>query len=477
MRRPALAILPLLALAGCRVGPDYQPPKTDVPDAYRFTLDGATGDADAAWWTAFNDPALVTLVEEALRNNRDVRVAALRVEEFAARVGIARSDKFPQVAYGADAAREQISREAGAGKSPSADRVVDVFSANLNVGWELDLWGRVARAEEAARADLLAQVETRRAVVLTLVTAVATSYTALLSLDEQLRIAHQSVETREKTLELFELQLSGGIISRLELEQVRSELERTRATIPTIERNIALVENSLSVLLARPPGPIERTSLDAVSLPAIPAGVPSELLRQRPDLRASEQRLVAANARFGQAIADFYPRLQLTGLLGVASDDLSNLATSSAGIYQLAASVAGPIFTAGRLEGQRDAAEAASRGALEQYLQDILTALRESEDSLVTLSTTRSEFEVQGRQVDALASYAALAQQRYDNGFVGYLEVLDAERDLFDARLQSARLHASLYAASIGVYKAFGGGWIDRADALTSESSEPSETP
>lgn len=465
------AVLVGLGLAtgpmACTVGPDYQPPEVTSPESYRFALDEAVGDTDGKWWEGFNDPALTSLIEEALRANYDVRIAASRIEEFAARVGIVHSAGLPQIGYSAEAGQEQISREIGLGKTPGVDRVSDYYNANLNVGWELDLWGRVRRAEESARADLLAQVETRRGVVLTIVADVATSYVVLLSLDEQLDIARQSVETWEQTLELFELQLSGGVISKLELAQVQSQYQRTLATIPAIEREIALVENSLSVLLGRPPGPIERGStISKLTPPPIPAGVPSDLLRQRPDLRASEQKLISANAAIGQAIAEFYPRISLTGVLGLASDDLSNFVTSSASLYQIAASIAGPIYTAGRLQGQRDAAEAATQAALDAYLLDILTALRESEDALVVHSTSRDELDAQSRQVEALETYSSLAKTRYDNGYVGYLEVLDAERDLFDARLQNVRLRGSEIASVIGVYKAFGGGWIGEAEAI-----------
>ncbi|MEM7755718.1 MAG: efflux transporter outer membrane subunit, partial [Planctomycetota bacterium] len=454
-----------MCLGACTVGPDYTLPVVPTAETWRVGAAGEAGAADRAWWGLFQDPALDALIDEAVRNNYDIQVAAARVEEFAARVGITRSAAFPQISYGADAGRSQISREIGGGKSPTADRVSDFFNANLNVGWELDLWGRIRRSEEAARAELLSAEEARRGVVLTLVTSVANGYIGLRSLDEQLTIARQSLQTRADTVELFELQFSKGVISQLEVAQVRSEFERTAASIPALERDIALLENSLSVLLGRAPGPIQRgRAVGDLAFPPIPAGLPSDLLRQRPDLLAAEQDLIAANARIGAAIAEFYPRLSLTGLFGVASDDLSNIAMTSATLYDAAASVVGPIFTAGLLEGQVDAAEAAERGALAGYIQSILTALREAEDALITRSTTDAEAAAQSRQVDALRSYAGLARQRYDNGFVGYLEVLDADRDLFDAELQRVQLLANRYVAVINIYKAFGGGWVDVAD-------------
>ncbi len=464
------ALVLATALAGCTVGPDYAPPEVEVPVDWRFATGETLGDVDVLWWRGFGDPVLDALVEEALRNNYDVRIAAGRVEEFAARVGITRSAAFPQITYDAAAGRSQISREIGAGAA-GADRVSDFFNANLNVGWELDAWGRIRRATEAARADVLAAEESRRAVVLTLVTAVATSYVGLRSLDEQIEIARDALGTRAETLELFELQLASGVISELEVAQIRSEFERTAASIPAIERDIALLENSLSVLLGRPPGPIERgRTIAEFALPGIPAGLPADLLRRRPDLVGAEQTLVAANARIGVAVAERYPRIALTGVLGVASDDLSSLVSTSAVLYEAAAAVAGPIFTAGRVEGEIDAAEARARQALDAYVQAVLTALREAEDALVGVTTTSAEIDAQGRQVDALAQYADLAQLRYDNGYVGYLSVLDADRDLFDAQLRAVRLRASLAAAVVNVYKAFGGGWVLEAQDVADDA-------
>ncbi|MEM1329570.1 MAG: efflux transporter outer membrane subunit [Planctomycetota bacterium] len=462
----------LVMLAGCTVGPDYEQPEVaQIPESFRFEPEQTLGDADTEWWREFGDPVLEGLIDEALRNNYDVRIAAARVEEFAARVGITRSAAFPQVEYGAGGERSQNSRELAAGRAPGAERISDFFNANLNVGWELDLWGRIRRSEEAAIAQLLSAEESRRGVILTLVTGVATGYVGLRSLDEQLAIAQERLETRKETLDLFELRAERGVISDLEVAQVRSEYERTATTIPQIEREIAQLENSLSVLLGRAPGPIPRGArIDSILIPAVPPGVPAELLRRRPDLRAAEQDLVAANALVGAAVAEFYPRVSLTGLFGFASDDLSDLLSSSASIYNLAANIAGPIFTAGRLEGQVDAAEAATDAALNTYINAILVAFRETEDALVVLRTTRDELEAQTRQVDALAAYTELAELRYDNGYVDYIEVLDAERDLFDTRLENTRLQADRIASVIGVYKALGGGWVEIAETTSNRA-------
>ena len=467
------ALATALTIPACTVGPTYEPPDIQTPDTFRFATEGVLDATDTKWWSAFNDPILDDLINEALQSNLDVRIAASRVDEFAARIGIQRSAAFPQIDADASAARTQNSREAGIGAT-GGPRVSEFFEANLNVGWELDIFGRVRRATDAAIADTLAAEEVRRGIILSLVTSVATSYIGLLSLDQQLAISQQKLQTRQDTLELFELQFEKGVISRLELAQIRSELERTAATIPQLQREIAILENALSVLLGRPPGTIDRApSLATLSTPPVPAGLPSELLTRRPDLREAQANLIAANERIGLAVANFYPRFALTASMGLASSDLTNLFDLSATTYTLAAGVAAPLFTAGLLENQLNVAQAQEQQALDIYRATVLTALRESEDALVTRTTTIEESAAQQRQTQALAEYADLAQRRYDNGFVGYLEVLDAERDLFDAELQQTRLQASLLSSLIAIYKSFAGGWVTLAEHTADQPPSP----
>jgi multidrug efflux system outer membrane protein len=473
-KRTQLALLAgvLAHVVACTVRPEYDRPAVAQPDAFRFSTTDALGETDIEWWSLFEDQTLDDLIDEALRNNLDVRIAASRVDEFAARIGITRSAAFPQVTAGADAGRMQNSREIGVGKA-GGERISDFFNANLNAGWELDVFGRIRRATDAAVADTLSAEETRRGVILSLVTSVATSYIGLRSLDAQLELSRSKLATRARTVELFEAQFDKGVISQLELAQVRSEYERTAATIPAIERDIALLENSLSVLLGRPPGAIERgRSIHTLGQPPIPAGLPSDLLTRRPDLRAAEQQVIGANERVGVAIADFYPRFSLTASLGLASDELSNLFDNSATTYSLAGGVLAPLFTAGLLENQLGVAEAQLQQSIESYRLAVLTALRESEDALVTRATTDAEAAAQSRQVEALARYAELANHRYDNGYVGYLEVLDAERDLFDAELAQVRLRAERHASIIAIYKAFGGGWVALAERVAEQPEE-----
>ena len=449
----------LLLTAGCTFGPDYARPDIDMPDAYRISTGQAAELANTAWWSLFDDPILDRMIETALRNNKDVRLAAERVLEFAARVDISRAGLYPQLGYQAAAGR---SKSNVPGRGQSTD---DNFLATLNVGWELDVWGRVQKATEAERARLLAAEEGRRSVILSLVSSVATSYIRLLNLDEQLRIARKTVYSRRETLRLFQLQFQGGVVSELEVSQVRSELELARTLVPQIEREIALLENSLSILLGQNPGPITRSrNFNKLSLPPVPAGLPSELLERRPDIRAAEQQLVAANALIGVARTQYFPTISLTGLFGFVSDELSDLFDSSSDIWGYDAGLLGPIFDGGRIAGNIRATEAAQRQAVIAYQQAVQTAFREVDDALIQNRKAREIVTARKRQLDALRDYARLALLRYDEGQVSYIEVLDSERRLFDAELSYAINRGDVYIALVNVYKSMGGGWVAKAE-------------
>jgi len=360
---------------------------------------------------------------------------------------------------------------------PGTPATNNFYSLDLGVSFELDLWGRLRRGTEAARADLLAVEENRRTVILTLVSAVATAYVNLLNLDRQLEISRETVRSRAESLRIFDLRFKGGTISELELQQLRSEYETALATIPAVEKQIAQQENSLSVLLGRNPGPIARGgTLQKLVLPEVPAGLPSEVLERRPDIRQAEQQLVAANARIGVAKAAFFPTISLTGLLGVASADLSNLFSSDARTWSFAGSVNQPIFTGGTLTGQLQVSEAQQKQALYYYQQAIQTAFSEVENSLVDQGKTREQAAAQARQVEALGRYAYLAKLRFENGYTSYIEVLDAERSLFQAQLQLTQTQSQLYLALINLYKALGGGWVDVAERLAPPPTLKDET-
>jgi multidrug efflux system outer membrane protein len=476
MMRSWILSLALLSLSGCTmVGPDYVRPAVDSPEDWRVDYAAAADVANTRWWEQFDDPVLTQLIDTALRENKDVRIAAARVEEFAARVDISRSGFYPQIGYNGQASRNQASREAFGGVPSGSDRSYNNYGATLNAGWEIDLWGRIRRATEASRAELLAQEDNRRTVILSLVSAVANTYVTLRQFDRQLEVSEETLATRAEALRLFEMKFKGGVISELELAQVKVEYEQAAAAIPPIEQQIALTENALSVLLGHNPGNISRgKSIDALLLPEVPAGAPSSLLANRPDILAAEQNLVAANARIGVARAQYFPTISLTGLFGYVSEELDNLLQSSANVWSLGGSALGPIFTGGAITGQVRASEAVQRQSLTAYLQTVQTAFRDVDDALIRVQKSRERLAAEGRRVQALDDYARLAKLRYDEGYASYIEVLDAQRSLFDAQLQYITVRGDVYTSLVNTYKAMGGGWVMQAQTTANETDFPS---
>ena len=471
MIKKAILFFFAVALAGCTVGPDYKRPTLEMPNTWRFEEAAAKDTANSAWWGQFDDPVLNELIQISLQENKDVRIAAARVEQFLGQYGTTRAAFFPQVYLGASASRQQASLITGPmplENSGNADRIYNNYEIYLNASWEIDFWGKIRRATEAARANLLGSEEARRAVVLTLVTSVAGSYVNLRDLDKQLEVAKQTAKVREDSYKLFKLRFEGGIISELELSQVKSEYEEALSRIPFYEKLIGQQENALSVLLGRNPGPIPRgKSIDELVLPAVPAGLPSDLLGNRPDIRQAEEDLIAANANIGVAKAQYFPAISLTGLLGFASNDLSKLFTGSAGAWGFGIPITSPIFTAGAIAGQVKASEAVQQQLLFRYQQTIQSAFREVDDALVDQKRSREQLQAQGRQVGTLSQYARIARLRFDEGYTSYLEVLDAERSLFNAQLSYTQTQGVIFQSLVNVYKAMGGGWVVEADKLT----------
>jgi multidrug efflux system outer membrane protein len=477
--KKAVILFVAVALAGCMVGPDYKRPTIDMPKSWRFEDAAAKETANTAWWGQFDDPVLNDLIQIALQENKDAKIAAARVEQFMGQYGTTRAALFPQVGAAASAGQQRASQVTGPTPLENFSGATPTFSnyeIYLNASWEIDLWGKLRRATEAARADLLSSEDARRAVILTLVSAVASSYVNLRDLDKQYEIAKQTAGVREESYKLFKLRFEGGIISELELSQVKSEYEEALARIPVYGKLIAQQENALSVLLGRNPGPIPRgKSIDDLVLPAVPAGLPSDLLANRPDIRQAEENLVAANANIGVAKAQYFPTISLTGLLGFASNDLSKLFTSSGGTWAYAVPITMPIFTAGAIAGQVKAAEAVQQQLLYRYQQAIQTAFREVDDALVDQKRSREQLETQGQQVGTLRQYARIARLRFDEGYTSYLEVLDAERSLFNAQLSYAQTQGTIFQSLVNVYKAMGGGWVVEADKMTGLVTEAKE--
>jgi len=470
MRNIIICSLLAIVLFGCMMGPDYRRPDVETPVSWRFEEKEAREIGNTAWWEQFNDSVLNDLIQTALKENKDVMIATARVEEFVGRYGITRASLFPQAGAGAMAGRSRATDNSPTPLTSATENPANNYSAFLGASWEIDLWGKLRRATEASRADLLSQEEGRRGVILTLVTSVASTYVNLRDLDKQLEIARHTAQSRKESYDLFHLRFRGGVISELELSQVKSLYEQALAMIPFIEKAIAQQENALSVLLGRNPGSIPRgKKIDELVLPAVPAGLPSDLLAKRPDIRQAEQVLIAANARIGVARSLYFPTISLTGTYGFTSTDLSTLFQGPSRAWSWNVPLNVPIFTAGAIRGQVEAAEAIQRQALLQYQQSIQTAFREVEDALIDQRRSREGLEIQTRQVESLRTYARFARLRFENGYTSYIEVLDAERSLFDAELTLAQTKGVLFQSLVNLYKATGGGWVVKAEGLTTE--------
>jgi multidrug efflux system outer membrane protein len=464
MHKHVLTCVLLGVLTGCAVGPDYRRPAVDVPAGWRYGAGEARELVNTAWWEQFNDPVLNQLVQVAIEENKDLRIATARIEKFMGSYVTTRGNLFPEINAGATFARQRASQE-GPAPIQSAQATYNTYEVFLNGNWEIDFWGRLRRATEASRAELLATEEARRVVILTLVSSVASTYVDLLTLDKQLDVTRKTVEGRKKSLDIFRMRFEGGVVSEVVLSQSDAEYRDALARIPELERAIAQTENALSILLGRNPGEIVRDRrLDELSVPLVPAGLPSELLERRPDIREAEQVLAAATARIGEARALYFPTISLTGLLGSSSTDLSNLFTGPSKIWGLAAPLTMPILTAGRIKGQVMAAEALQQQALYGYLSVIQNAFREVDDALVDRVKFQERLQALGQQIDALRTYARLSYLRYDEGYASYIEVLDAERSLFNTELIHASVHGNLLNSFINIYKAMGGGWVEGAE-------------
>lgn len=459
MRR-AITIFALVAaavLAGCTLGPSYQRPKIEVPEQYQ----GQSGPVDAAsltdqpWWDVFQDPALRSLIDEAVRNGYDARIAAARVEQARAQYGITGAQRYPDITYQAAYETGKTSKFA----TPS-DATGGLILANAYASWEIDLWGRIRRLNEAAKAEYLATEEGRRGVLLSLVSDVAAGYFDLRELDAQLEIARRNTAAFQDTFDLFNRQLAGGTASALETSRADASRTNVAAQIPLLERAIAAKENQLNLLLGRAPAPIPRGAVlaDQAVPPSIPAGLPSALLLRRPDVRQLEQLLIAANANVGVAEAAFRPTLDLTGYLGGQSPDLVNLFGSGKN-WNITAGLLGPIFNAGRLRNQQKVALAQFDEARLQYEQGVTNALGEVSTSLVAVQKLGEEEALRTRAANADREAVRLATLRYQSGLSAYFEVLDAMEQLLTAENALAATRHDRLTAVVTLYRSLGGGW------------------
>lgn len=452
-----LLLLPSLLLVSCAMGPNYSRPAIDTTDKFRMAETEGESIANLPWWELLHDEQLQQLIRQALAENRDLKQAVASVEEFQARTFMARSDFFPGIGMNTNA---PVLGPLGGFVIPGFPTPFSFFGQS-SLNWELDIWGRVRRSNEAARADLMAREENRRAVILTLVSEVAQSYFDLLQLDMQLDIARRTLQSWEETVALAQHRLRGGVISRLDVDQFEAERASISARIAELERQAIQKENELSVLLGKNPAPISRGGLltEQMMLLEVPAGLPSDLLQRRPDILQAEQTLAAATARIGMTKAARFPKITLTGLLGVASPRLANLLTSRSEFGVGGIGLAGPLLNAQTLGHEQRAVEAQARKVLAQYEQTILVAFKEVEDALVAVRTAQDQRKAQQDRVTALHSALQVANLRYQAGITSYLEVLTTKRNLFAAEsalTTARRLHL---VSVVQLYKALGGGW------------------
>jgi multidrug efflux system outer membrane protein len=458
MSKVAILILSLV-VAACAVGPDYTRPDVPKPEGFRMAeIDGAAPSiANLPWWELLHDEALQKLIRIALEENKDLKRAVATIEEFEARLLIARMDFAPQLSE--NVVTPAFGRRGGF-LFPGFPTPFNYYIQG-NLAWELDIWGRIRRSNEAARGDLLAKEESRRAVVLELVSSVAQAYFDLLQFDMQLEIAKRTILAWEESVRIGRARLRQGLINKLDVDQFEAERANAEARAAELERLMVQKENQLSVLLGRNPAPIPRgrSLTQQVLPPQVPAGLPSELLQRRPDIVQAEQELAAATARIGVAKADRFPKVSLTGILGIANPQLSKLFSPGGDFGVVGPGLVGPLLNAQILGFQQRATEAQARQAVAQYEQTIIVAFKEVEDALVAVRTAREQRAAQADQVESLRSALRLANLRYKGGLANYLDVLIAQRNLFEAELALTGTHRLHLVSIVQLYKALGGGW------------------
>lgn len=487
LRHPLLLLVFIaFLLDACVLYPPYTRPCVEMPDNWRVSVDETSTVVNSRWWEQFQDPIMNDLIQEALASNQDLRLATARIAAFQAQLRIVNSQFYPQIYLQGDVSRQRISQTTadqlatslignGAEELTNSFPIISPYSndylAILTASYELDFWGKIRSASEAAFADLLGQVNARRTLILTVVSSTAAAYMQLRKYDLQLKISTQTVDSRENSLNLAKIRFKEGLTSELEVKQAAAD--RDEAAIQRIQFKtfIAQQENLLSVLIGHPPKSIQRGRevSEWVMPPEIPGGLPMDLLEQRPDILEAENELMAANFRIGEAKALFFADLTLTGYYGYESSLWYELFTDPSRTWQWLLNLLQPLFTGGRLISNLDLAKAEKQEALYSYLQIILNALKEVNDALVAHQNSKEALVVHFTRVADLKEYLHLAVVQYRNGLVDYLNVLDAERNLFDAQLSLAQAQTDIFLTLVSLYKALGGGWVIDAENLMKE--------
>jgi multidrug efflux system outer membrane protein len=482
MVRRFVLVLALSSAASCKLGPDYARPPVVTPEKWRELAAADASIANVPWWELFQDEELRRLITTALEENRDLKIAIERIEEARAIYGISRSELYPQVDASAIGGALRFS-EGSLTHTPESpedqDNTRGLYSLGVGFSWELDFFGRIRRANEAELARLLATQEARRAVAITLVSDVARAYMELRDLDRRLEIARRTLESRREYVGLARDRFEGGVTPELDWRQAEAEFYRVQSFVYGIEKLSAQKENELSLLLGRNPGAVPRgRPVDQQPVPPeVPPGLPAQLLERRPDVREAEQRLVSATARIGEAKAMLYPRISLTGSYGFASTDLSELLDGTSQSWNIFAGLLQPVFNAGKNKRRVEVRESQQRQAVFDYERTLLQALREVEDSLVGLQKTGDQRGSQRERVAAERKVLELSELRYRGGVAAYLEVLDAQRSLFNAEIDETVSMSDHVISLIRLYKALGGGWPTSSEPPAAEPAQEAKDP
>jgi len=450
-----------LLVTGCMVGPKLEKPQISTQEQFRFDSIAEDSMINLAWWELFNEPELDTMIYTALEHNQDILIAMSRIEQAYSVLGVSKADLYPQFGYDISANYQDPSFTTSESTASGSVHITP------NVYWELDFWGKVRRSNQAARAEIAASEEALRQVQVGIITAVADGYFQLLDYDQRLEIARRTWETRMESLWIIEQRFKEGVVPEIDLNQAQQQEAIAATAIPTYERAVARTENFLSILLGQHPRKLERGLLEELhSPPAIPVGMPSELLQRRPDLLQAEQQFYAETARIGMTQAMRFPSFSITGALGVASSDLSNLLSSEALMYSVGGSILGPIFNWGKNKRRVEIQKETARQALLRYEQAVLNAFREVDDALIDVDTYGREVLSRERQEKAAINAAKLSRARYDGGQTAYLEVLETERSMFNAELETSAAKGAMLSSYLYLYKALGGGWITPEEAV-----------
>lgn len=446
----------ILIISSCAVGPDFQKPQVDIPAQFMYDSLKIDSVATLKWWDLFSDPILDSLVTTALKENKNLLIAVSRIEEARANLGFTGADQYPKLDIKGDAVRGNLNS-----KQLGFDETNNSFFIGPVLSWELDFWGKFRRATESARAQLLASESSLRTVQISLITEVVSIYFQLLDYRERLNIAKNTLATRDKSLNIIKQRYEKGIIPEIDVNQSEIQREIAAASIPQFERLVAQTENALSILLGKNPTRFEKVNPlhEQVIPPDIPPGLPSDLLARRPDVQEAEFLLMSQNAKIGVAVAQRFPSISLTGIFGLASNDLSTL-TDNGSAWSLSGGLLGPIFNFNKNIARVEIEEARTKQALYNYENTVLTAFKDVEDALIEVETYKKQLASAERQFKAAKNAEFLSQQRYDQGVTSYLEVLESQRSAFDAELQLSVVKKDYLNAYVKLYKALGGGWI-----------------